>query len=118
MWKGCNKVFQKELKDNQNPLGYWEWPGSPHGPHSDLGKKIYATYLCSLMLTVYYRYLPMTSKDGAKNAAAKAPVKAAPTDGEETIDIFGFVTFIVGRSKQVGSSLRKTAALCRVRVKS
>ena len=56
--------------------------------HGDLGKKIYATTLCSLMLTVYYRYLPMTSKGGAKKAAAKAPVKAAPADGEEVIDIF------------------------------
>ena len=42
------------------------------------------------MLTVYYRYLPMTSKIGSKKSAAKKPTvkqkeKAA---GEEDIDIF------------------------------
>ena len=90
MWKAWNNVFQKELKNNQNPVGYWEFPGKFHGPH-DLAGKIYATCFCSLMLTVYYRYLPMTAKGGAqKKAAAKKPTvkEKAKAAGEEEIDIF------------------------------
>ena len=87
-WKAWNAVFQKELKGNQNPAGYWEYPGKSHGPKSDHGMKVYATCFCSLMLTVYYRYLPMTAKGGAKKAAAKNPVQKAKAAGEEDIDIF------------------------------
>ena len=91
MWKSWNSVFQKELKDNQNPVGYWDFPGKTHGPHSDVGMKIYATCFASLMLTVYYRYLPMTAKGGAKKkAVAKKPTakEKAKAEGEEEIDIF------------------------------
>ena len=91
MWKAWNKVFQKELKDNQNPIGYWDFPGDTHGPKTDLGMKIYATCFASLMLTVYYRYLPMTAKGGAKKkSVAKKPTakEKAKAEGEEEIDIF------------------------------
>ena len=90
MWKTWNKTFQKELKENQNPIGYWEYPGHYHGPH-DLGGKIYATCFCSLMLTVYYRYLPMTAKGGAqKKEVAKKPTVQEKEEaaGEEVINIF------------------------------
>ena len=91
MWREWNKVFQKELKNNQNPNGYWEFPGKSHGPKSDLAMKIYSTTLCSLMLTVYYRYLPMTAKTQQKAAAKSAEQKAnerAKASGEEKVDIF------------------------------
>ena len=91
MWKAWNTVFQKELKNNQNPVGYWDFPGKVHGPKTDLGMKIYATCFASLMLTVYYRYLPMTAKGGAKKkAVAKKPTakEKAKAVGEEEIDIF------------------------------
>jgi hypothetical protein len=92
MWKAWNKVFQKELKNNQNPVGYWEFPGDPHGPKSDLAMKIYATTLCSLMLTVYYRYLPMTSKMTTYKVLGKTAEQReqekAKASGEEEISIF------------------------------
>jgi hypothetical protein len=90
MWKAWNNVFQKELKNNQNPMGYWDFPGKAHGPHTDLGMKIYATCFASLMLTVYYRYLPMTAKGGVKKKMAKKPTakEKAKAAGEEEIDIF------------------------------
>ena len=90
-WKSWNNIFQKELKNNQNPAGYWDYPGKSHGPKSDLGLKIYATCFSSLMLTVYYRYLPMTAKGGAqKKAVAKKPTaeEKAKAEGEEDINIF------------------------------
>lgn len=90
MWKSWNNVFQKELKDNQNPIGYWEYPSKYHGPQ-ELAGKIYATCFASLMLTVYYRYLPMTAKGGAqKKAVSKKPelVEKLKDPDEEVIDIF------------------------------
>ena len=90
-WKAWNKVFQKELKNNQNPIGYWEYPIDFHGPKSDIGKKVYATCLASLMLTVYYRYLPMTSKGANKKVAKSAEQKRkekAAASGDMEIDIF------------------------------
>ena len=90
MWKAWNNKFQKVLKDNQNPVGYWSYPGKVHGPKTDLGLKIYNTCFASLMLTVYYRYLPMTTKGGGKKGAAKKPSakEKAKAAGEEEIDIF------------------------------
>ena len=62
-WKAWNNKFQNVLKKNQNPEGYWDNPGKSHASLlDDLGFKVYNTCLASLMLTVYYRYLPSTSK--------------------------------------------------------
>ena len=58
-WDAWRKVFEKELIENRNPEGYWEYPGSWHGETNDkTTDRVYATTLCALMLTVYYRYLP------------------------------------------------------------
>ena len=83
MWKDWNAAFQKELKANQNPEGYWNYPGEVLGPKSDLSMKIYATSLCSLMLSVYYRYLPATSKSVKAGGFAKAS-----SLGDEELELF------------------------------
>jgi len=62
-WQKWNRKFQAVLIKNQHKEGYWQY--TPSGGHyesagDDLSKKVYATTLCSLMLTVYYRYLPST----------------------------------------------------------
>ena len=58
-WRTWNKKFQKEIGNNQNPEGYWEYPGDYHGKfQTKTCERVYATTLCALMLTVYYRYLP------------------------------------------------------------
>ena len=58
-WKAWNKQFQPVLLKNQAKAGYWEWTHKGHdGGQPELGKRIYATTLSALMLTVYYRYLP------------------------------------------------------------
>ena len=55
------KNFKKSLNANQHPEGYWEYPSNFHGKFDDkTSERVYATTLCALMLTVYYRYLPST----------------------------------------------------------
>ncbi|MCM8535174.1 MAG: terpene cyclase/mutase family protein [Lentisphaeraceae bacterium] len=80
-WKSWNRKFQKELTSNQHKEGYWEYPGEYHDKGLDaLTSKIYATTLCALQLTVYYRYLPSTKGAlGAKKDANK-PVEEEELD--------------------------------------
>ena len=77
-WKAWNKKFQKEVGNNQNPEGYWDYPGDFHGKFkSKTGERVYATTLCALMLTVYYRYLPSTKGAIGGKPTAKEERKAS-----------------------------------------
>ena len=79
-WKRWNKRFEKELVQAQSKEGYWEYPGKWHGETQDLiTDRVYATTLCSLMLTVYYRYLPSTQKIILKKSV-QAPVETEEID--------------------------------------
>ncbi|MCM8533859.1 MAG: hypothetical protein NE330_22030 [Lentisphaeraceae bacterium] len=88
-WRTWNKKFQKVLTDNQHDEGYWEYPGEYYG--SDTGdhitKKVHATTLCALMLTVYYRYLPTTKPVLVKKKEAKLDEKKEAKDLEEELDL-------------------------------
>jgi len=54
-WLKYNKKTMVNLADNQNPNGSWSKPGGAgHGMSSDH----YATCLATLMMEVYYRFLP------------------------------------------------------------
>jgi hypothetical protein len=69
-WNSWNKQFSMELVKSQNiikdgimgidgkmkDIGYWDAPGS-RAPEQTYGP-VYNTTLCTLMLEVYYRYLP------------------------------------------------------------
>ncbi len=58
-WKKWNDLFQDEIIKNQEPNGSWSNGGAKgHTPNEG---DIYATCLCTLMLEVYYRYLPAAS---------------------------------------------------------
>ncbi|NNC87356.1 MAG: terpene cyclase/mutase family protein [Akkermansiaceae bacterium] len=60
-WAKYNKMVRDELLDNQQEDGSWGAPaGGGHGPNT----AVYRTALCTLMLEVYYRFLPGT---GQKN---------------------------------------------------
>ncbi len=90
-WAPWNRKFQKEVGDNQHKEGYWVWPGKNHGPNPEtLTGKVYATTLCALMLTVYYRYLP-SSKGAIGDKGAGAAKKQAKKDEqvmeEEGLDL-------------------------------
>ena len=68
MWRDWNKALQEELLPNQNEDGSYKEEGgfmSAHGSGAAGGDAdIYRTALCTLMLEVYYRYLPATEKIG------------------------------------------------------
>ncbi|MCH2208422.1 MAG: terpene cyclase/mutase family protein [Lentisphaerales bacterium] len=79
-WTKWNRKFQGELNKNQSREGYWEYPGEYHAKFdSQTCKRVYATTLCALMLTVYYRYLPST-KGAIRGMAKKKEEKAPPAD--------------------------------------
>jgi hypothetical protein len=91
-WAPWNKKFQKELNDNQNKEGYWVWPGGGHVPGGaeSLTGKVYATTLCALQLTVYYRYLPSSKggkgKGNGKMKRAKKVAKAKAKEVEKVME--------------------------------
>jgi hypothetical protein len=55
-WLRWNKLMQNKLLARQNPDGHWEQGDYDNGSH------VYTTTLCTLMLEVYYRYLPTYAK--------------------------------------------------------
>lgn len=57
-WKSYNKMFRDQLLKNQSDDG--SWPNPAGNKHS--AGTIYNTALATLMLEVYYRYLPGTGK--------------------------------------------------------
>ena len=90
-WKPWNRKFQALLNANQHKEGYWEYPNLHTGVAAhlggDLGEKVYATTLCCLMLTVYYRYLP-TSKSVSILRKIEAKNKETnKQDEEEEIEL-------------------------------
>ena len=85
-WRVWSKKFVKELKANRHPEGYWVYPGNNHMPGDDLSKKVYATTLCALMLSVPFRYLP-SSQVVAKDKVKEAKRKPAKMIEEEGIDL-------------------------------
>jgi hypothetical protein len=55
-WEAYNKLFRDELLKNQQPDGSWNQGNMSHGPVN----AHMATCLATLMLEVYYRFLPGT----------------------------------------------------------
>ncbi|MEA2013586.1 MAG: hypothetical protein U9O87_11025, partial [Verrucomicrobiota bacterium] len=76
-WRGWNKMFQPQLIKNQESDGHWELPGG----FKEDWTPYYATTLCTLMLEVYYRYLP-TFKLPKKMAGAVAGGGAFDVDDD------------------------------------
>lgn len=65
-WRKFNRWFQKSLSDAQNSDGSWPQTGVGKGhaggqPDEDAVEdfEIYRTAVCTMMLEVYYRYLPV-----------------------------------------------------------
>ena len=83
MWKNWNKQFQDVLTRNQNKEGFWDYPGEFDGPKDELTSRIYATTLCAMQLTVYYRYLPSFKEGQDFNIKGK---KRAIDEGFDLIE--------------------------------
>lgn len=61
-WEHWNRLMRDALLKNQHEDGYWELPPRDAAlGHNikDMAARVYATCLATLMLEVYYRYLPM-----------------------------------------------------------
>lgn len=66
-WKAWDRAFRTALLSRQKSDGHWE------GGDYDQGSHVYTTALCTLMLEVYYRYLPtyeQPTKTGVSATAA------------------------------------------------
>ena len=55
-WDNWNKIFRDTVLDAQKPDGHW----NKSAGHTHFDDPVYHTALCTLMLEVYYRYLPAT----------------------------------------------------------
>ena len=92
-WISWNRKFQILLNNNQHKEGYWIYPQGGHDKAcgDDISKKVYATTLCALMLTVYYRYLPSGKSAGGFAEKVKAHSKKhrakVEEDDEEVLDL-------------------------------
>jgi hypothetical protein len=63
-WTHWRNRFEKELLTHQNPDGTWADEGGSEVTGAGAGggsANVYRTALCTLMLEVYYRYLPVAS---------------------------------------------------------
>lgn len=62
-WQRWNASIKRVLLANQNPDGRPAGSWDPVGEWAHHGGRIYQTALCTLMLEVYYRYLPLYTLD-------------------------------------------------------
>ncbi|MHC4093783.1 MAG: carboxypeptidase regulatory-like domain-containing protein, partial [Planctomycetota bacterium] len=62
-WSRWNEALTAELLEHQNTTGSRAGSWDPDGKWAGVGGRVYQTALCTLMLEVYYRYLPMYSLD-------------------------------------------------------
>jgi hypothetical protein len=74
-WDRWNRPMQQHLLRAQNTDGHWE------GGDYDKGSHVYTTTLCTLMLEVYYRYLPTFSKP------SEGTVPQATSSGEIQVHV-------------------------------
>ncbi|OGV37345.1 MAG: hypothetical protein A2X48_21520 [Lentisphaerae bacterium GWF2_49_21] len=86
-WDAWNKEFQKALMKEQESDGHWSSPSEKYGDKKNEGSEghikgkspldvyIYSTCLCTLMLEVYYRYLPTFKVTSSDDGAGAAPAK-------------------------------------------
>ncbi len=74
-WETWNETLRTSLLSAQRQEGTAAGSWDPDGEWAPVGGRVYQTAICTLMLEVYYRYLPMYSRTAAK---------ADPRPGAET----------------------------------
>jgi hypothetical protein len=75
VWQDWNVQMQRALLAHQHPDGHWE-----NGDY-DQGSHVYTTTLCTLMLEVYYRYLPTFVK------APESSIQTGLSTGDVSVDV-------------------------------
>jgi hypothetical protein len=64
-WQIWNQALKRELVENQRRDGRTAGSWNPVGEWAEVGGRVYQTAICTLMLEVYYRYLPLYNTDQA-----------------------------------------------------
>ncbi|MBU0638439.1 MAG: hypothetical protein KKB50_06200 [Planctomycetes bacterium] len=77
-WPRWNAALTGELLEHQHTRGARAGSWDPDGEWAPVGGRVYQTALCTLMLEVYYRYLPMYGR-GEPVAATPPPDDAIGT---------------------------------------
>lgn len=87
LWSKWNPAIKRELLDHQiregKPAGSWD----PKDQYALLGGRVYQTALCTLMLEVYYRYLPMYGPEAPADAIGQ--IRGVVTDATTGRSISG-----------------------------
>jgi hypothetical protein len=98
-WPPWNTALTRELLDHQHTTGARAGSWDPDGAWAAVGGRVYQTAICTLMLEVYYRYLPMYSLDD--------PVALEPTPPADAIGtIRGRVTDATNDEPIAGATVR------------
>ena len=78
-WPRWNAALVEQLLDHQHTSGAAGGSWDPGGKWASVGGRVYQTALCTLMLEIYYRYLPMYARHGAEPVAVPAPADTIGT---------------------------------------
>ncbi|MCH7814567.1 MAG: carboxypeptidase regulatory-like domain-containing protein, partial [Planctomycetes bacterium] len=78
-WPRWNAALVEQLLDHQHPRGAPAGSWDPGGKWASVGGRVYQTALCTLMLEIYYRYLPMYARDGAEPVTVPVPADTIGT---------------------------------------
>lgn len=62
-WKQWNTAVSETLLEHQRVTGASAGSWDPEDRHARVGSRVYQTALCTLILEVYYRYLPMYAEE-------------------------------------------------------
>ena len=73
-WEQWNEAVSGELVEHQRRDGKAAGSWDPVGEWAQTGGRVYQTAICTLILEVYYRYLPLYSPDSA------VPIEDLPED--------------------------------------
>lgn len=106
-WEHWNKALVGELLPNQrqdgNAAGSWD----PIGEWAPVGGRVYQTAICTLMLEVYYRYLPLYSLDRAiAEAGGPSGTRGASGDAAPRNLLRGRVTDAATGRPLAGAAIR------------
>jgi hypothetical protein len=87
LWSRWNPAIKRELLGHQNREGRRAGSWDPEDRYSLLGGRVYQTALCTLMLEVYYRYLPMYGPEAPTDAIGQ--IRGRVTDSTTGRPILG-----------------------------
>jgi hypothetical protein len=93
-WQQWNAAMQEQLLAHQRTDGRAAGSWDPVGEWAEVGGRIYQTALCTLMLEVYYRYLPLywlpepTGDDASAEAQSIGTIRGRVTSAESGASLF------------------------------